>query len=124
MPVFVREDERGIDVIVLPMYGPGMWSTIHGVLGLGADLRTITGVRFYEHGETPGIGDRIQDVAWTDQWVGKQIALGGNDQAGLEQIDSITGATVTVSAIEKFVAYWLSDDGYGRFLSSLQSEAQ
>jgi len=124
MPVYLIESNGRTDRLVLPVYGRGMWSTIHALLTLAPDLRTIEGVLFYEHGETPGIGDRIENAAWRAQWQGKQLftATGalcfqiggsGNDAC---RVDGITGATVTATAVERMIRDWLGDDGYGPYL--------
>jgi len=130
MPVYLQRDDGGLAGIVLPVYGRGMWSTIHGYVVLESDLLTIANAWFYEHGETPGIGDRIQNPNWTTQWAGKKayhedgtlrFRIGGPGDAALpERIDSITGASITVAAIDRFVRYWLGDDGYGPFLANLR----
>jgi Na+-transporting NADH:ubiquinone oxidoreductase subunit C len=132
MPVYVLLQGSSVERIVLPVYGRGMWSTIHGFICLGPDLTSIAGVRFYEHGETPGIGDRIQNPAWTAQWIGKRayaddgtlvLRIGADfgSVAAPARIDAITGATVTVTAVERLVRYWLGVDGYGPFLASLRA---
>lgn len=133
MPVYILRRGAAIERIALPVYGRGMWSTIHGIVSLGPDLATIAGVRFHEHGETPGIGDRIQNPAWTAQWIGKRIyaddgrlvlriGSGGGGAAGPDRVDAITGATVTVSAVDRLVRYWFGEDGYGPFLANLRLE--
>ena len=130
MPVYLQRAGDRIERIVLPVYGRGMWSTIHGYIALESDLMTVANAWFYEHGETPGIGDRIQNPNWTVQWVGKNaynedgtlvLRIGGpGDRSTPNRIDAITGATITVSAVDAFVRYWLGDDAYGPFLDSLR----
>jgi Na+-transporting NADH:ubiquinone oxidoreductase subunit C len=130
MPVYVQRNGGRLERIVLPVYGRGMWSTIHGYIALESDLMTVANALFHEHGETPGIGDRIQNPDWIAQWVGKQaysedgtlvLRIGGpGDRSTPSRIDSITGATVTVAAIDTFVRYWLGDDAYGPFLANLR----
>ena len=131
MPVYLLRDGGDLERIVLAVYGRGMWSTIHGYIALGSDLTTIADIWFYEHGETPGIGDRIQSPAWRRQWRGKlaygtgatvALRIGGDDAPESSRIDSITGATVTATAVGRFVRYWLGEDGYGPFLANLRSE--
>jgi Na+-transporting NADH:ubiquinone oxidoreductase subunit C len=118
MPVYLRQAGGELDRIVLPVYGKGMWSTIFGYLVLEGDLLTIANASFYEHGETPGIGDRIQDPKWIAQWAGKRAY--DEDGSPAFRIDAITGATVTVESVDRLVRYWLSDDGYGLFLAKLR----
>ncbi len=133
MPVYILRTGETIDRVVLPIYGRGMWSTIYGYLCIEGDLLTVATVHFYEHGETPGIGDRIQDPAWIARWVGKRIyaddgtltlrvGTGGVGSGAFAPVDAITGATVTVTAVDKFVRYWLGDAAYGPFLANLRNE--
>jgi len=135
LPVFLLRDGEMIERIVLPIYGQGMWAMIHGFITIGADFATIEGVTFYEQGETPGIGDRFLQPAWLAQWRGRRaydesrqlVFRIGAGQAGAATngaIDAITGATITTSAIERLVRYWLGDDGFGPFLAAQRGAAQ
>ncbi|NIW24179.1 MAG: NADH:ubiquinone reductase (Na(+)-transporting) subunit C [Gammaproteobacteria bacterium] len=135
LPVYVLRSDSEIEQIVLPIYGQGMWATIHGFISIGADFATVEGVAFYEHGETPGIGDRFLEPDWLAQWQGQRVyddsqrlvfRIGADDVSPVvtDTIDAITGATITVSAIERLVRYWLGDDGFGPFLATQRSEAQ
>jgi Na+-transporting NADH:ubiquinone oxidoreductase subunit C len=63
-PVYLVRTEERIETIILPIRGYGLWSTMHGFLALAGDARTITGITFYEHAETPGLGDAIEQPAW------------------------------------------------------------
>ena len=127
----VVADDGRIETLVLPLFARGMWSTIYGFLALRGDFRTIAGVAFYEHGETPGIGDRIEAPEWLSTWVGKRlygpddavrfrIGAASPDVANEYRVDSITGATMTVTGVGDGIRYWLSDHGYGRLLRSLR----
>jgi len=131
MPIYLLRNGSRADGVVVPVYGRGMWSTIHGFVGLRSDLVTIAGATFYEYGETPGIGDRIAAPAWLETWAGKTayapdgsvvFRIGGAPAAASSGIDSITGATVTVTAVDKFVRYWLGDDGFGPLLARMRAE--
>jgi Na+-transporting NADH:ubiquinone oxidoreductase subunit C len=132
MPVYVQRSGGKLEQLVLPVYGRGMWSTIYGYVVLNADLSTIARAWFYEHGETPGIGDRIQNPEWLARWIGKRafaedgtmvlrIGTAGTASAD-ERIDGITGATVTVGSVDRLVRYWLGDDGFDPFLVALRKE--
>jgi Na+-transporting NADH:ubiquinone oxidoreductase subunit C len=129
-PVYILTDGDDIERIVLPIHGQGMWSRIYGYISLATDLNTVVAIRFYEHGETPGVGDRIQDPKWYAQWSGKRLyddagafalQVTGGDTASPYQVDSISGATITAQGVGKFVNYWLGDDGFGPFLSRLRA---
>jgi len=122
-----------IQHIVLPLRGQGMWAPIEGHIALEADFNTVTGIGFHQHGETPGIGDRIQQRDWQASWIGKkiygpdgQIRIGfaAIHSTGLQpehRFDAISGATVTVTAVNQMVAYWLGQHGFGPFLDQLRN---
>lgn len=129
--VYVLRRADRIERIVLPFYARGMWSTIHGVIALEPDLSTIAGISFYAHGETPGIGDRIERSDWRDMWRGKslydetgelrfRVGREAAAQSAEHGIDSITGATVTVDAVGDAIGYWFSGHGYAPFLQWLR----
>ena len=48
-----------VAVLVLPVEGYGLWSTLYGFLALDADTRTIRGLTYYQHLETPGLGGEV-----------------------------------------------------------------
>lgn len=132
LPVYLVEgkDTR----LVLPVHGKGMWSTIYGYVGLAADFNTVTAVTFHRHGETPGIGDRIQDPRWLDTWRGKQIFDGDGvariavaedaSLAPIHKVDLITGASVTTAKVGELVNYWMGSDGYGALLMRVANRSE
>lgn len=125
----VMGEDGSVQQIVLPIYGKGLWSTLYGFLALKADPSAnfpVTGITFYEHAETPGLGGEIDNPSWQAQWPQKQILSDagvpilevtkpGNANADNE-IDGLSGATITSNGVENLVNYWLSDDGFGPFL--------
>lgn len=76
---------------------PGMWSEITYGGGLDLDFK-LTGMKIVEQGETPGLGARIEELWFQDQFKGlsaEEIELtkyGG-------KVDAITGATTTSKAV-------------------------
>lgn len=130
----LREDEtRAISKIILPMHGYGLWSTLYGFLSLKGDMNTVSGITFYEHGETAGLGGEVDNPDWKKSWEGKKIFSDGNvalrvikgkassDSPDFNyQIDGLSGATLTSRGVENMVAYWLGKDGFGPVLSKLE----
>lgn len=129
MPVYVLEQDGAITRVVFPIYGEGMWDTIHGTVTVGPDLRTIERAYFHQHGETPGIGDVVQDLEWLDKWRGVHLydddgnvcfdVLRRRQPRTPCTVDLVTGATVTVEAVEVIVREWFGPDRYGSFIRSL-----
>ena len=75
--VYIVEGEQGIEKIVLPIKGYGLWSTLYGFLALESDLQTVAGIGFYEHAETPGLGGEIDNPNWKASRIGKQANESG-----------------------------------------------
>ena len=71
-PDLVWEDGE-FQRIILPVRGAGMWSMMYGYVALESDLTTIAAATFYEHAETPGLGDQIMRPDWLAQWQGRRI---------------------------------------------------
>ena len=91
--------------------GKGFWDTIKGIIGVAPDRKTITALAFYEQKETPGLGARIADPDFCDQFIGRQIAP-GDKPIGIRpvgeplrenQVHAVTGATQTCVRLEKLV---------------------
>jgi len=131
--VYLVWDDEELDRVILPIYGQGMWSTLYGYIALRSDLNTIAAVTFYEQAETAGLGDQITRPDWQARWEGKQIydstgtlrfrVSGGNVPESLRnQVDALTGATVTSDAVTALIAYWFGPHGYTKFLRQLESQ--
>ncbi len=130
----IWSNEKQLQRIILPVYGAGMWSTLYGYIALDAtDFNTVASALFYEQAETPGLGDKIEDSGWLAQWQGRKIyntsgrvsfrvaegRVEPGTTAAVHQVDGLTGATVTASAVTNLVQYWFGKDGYLPFLQSL-----
>ncbi len=131
-PVYlVREGER-VKTIVLPVHGYGLWSTLYGFLALEGDGRTVAGLQFYDHAETPGLGGEVDNPRWRSQFAGK-LAYGEQGEPRLQvmkgtvvagenekyQVDGLAGATLTSRGVSNMLRFWLGENGFGPFLSKL-----
>ena len=129
-------DNGALEQVILPIEGPGLWATMYGFLAVERDGNTVRGLQFYQHGETPGLGDGVDKPAWRDQWVGKQlfdadgypqieVVKGPAPDGSDYQIDGLAGATLTGRGVSNFVRYWIGEEGYGPYLKELgQKERQ
>ena len=133
-PVYMVEGEQGIEKIILPIKGYGLWSTLYGFIALESDLETVAGIGFYEHTETPGLGGEVDNPKWKSSWIGKQAYNQGElaitvlkgkadmSRAGSEsQIDGLAGATLTTRGVDNLVRYWLGDQGFRPLINSLKT---
>jgi Na+-transporting NADH:ubiquinone oxidoreductase subunit C len=125
-----------VDQVVIPVEGLGMWGTIYGFLALGPDGNTITGLTYYDQKETPGLGGEISNPQWLALWRGRKafddkwnVAIrvikgtAGPPETDPSKIDGLSGATVTSNAVTRLIQFWLSDEGYGKFLRKFREGA-
>jgi len=92
---------------VVTQSGSGLWGEIKAHVGVGMDFLTITGVDFVEQSETPGLGARITERWFREQFRGKRGPLRltpeGTRSKVPREIDAITGATGTSTAVRRSV---------------------
>jgi Na+-translocating ferredoxin:NAD+ oxidoreductase subunit G len=83
--------------------GIGYQGIIKIMVGLNSDLSEITGIKVLEDQETPGLGGRINEAWWQDQFKGRateiKLELIKRKPEREEQIQAITGATISSEAV-------------------------
>jgi Na+-transporting NADH:ubiquinone oxidoreductase subunit C len=87
---------------VVPVLGAGLWGEIESVVGVEQDLKTLTGIEFIKQNETPGLGGRITESWFKEQFRGKRWPLTvvpEGDPAGDQEFQAITGATNTTKGV-------------------------
>jgi Na+-transporting NADH:ubiquinone oxidoreductase subunit C len=102
LEVYAWNKDGQVAGYAVPFSGAGLWGTIRGFLAVTADLETVLGLTFVEQNETPGLGGRIDELDYKEQFRNIRIDLQrgfayGADGGG--QIDAITGATSTSRAV-------------------------
>ncbi len=114
----LRKGDGELNGLILPVRGVGYQSALYGYLALTADTSEILALKFYQQGETPGLGSQIQSSAWEAQWPGKSVF----DTAGRVnvQFDAISGATRTSIGVDRLIQFWLGDFGFGPYLRRLR----
>ena len=132
---FVRDGDA-IRQVILPVHGYGLWSTLYGFLALKGDFRTVSGLKFYDHAETPGLGGEVDNSSWREKWDGKiafdesgkaiiEVTKGVVDQRrpGAEhRVDGLAGATLTTRGVDNLLKFWLGENGFGPFLSRMREK--
>lgn len=113
-PSLFRLKDNSSPINVIPFKGQGFWDNIIGFLAIDAEKDTISGLAFTQHGETPGLGGRISEPEFMKRFAGKPFSTIRSDGLRLklvsegtatkpDEVDGITGATGTSSAVEKIV---------------------
>jgi Na+-transporting NADH:ubiquinone oxidoreductase subunit C len=124
-----------VQSVILPIEGRGLWSTMYGFIALSADLRTITGLTFYEHGETPGLGGEVDNPSWKALWRGRRAfddqweptitvikGSAGPPDTDPYEVDGLSGATLTSRGVTNTLRFWLGDEGFGPYLRAYREE--
>lgn len=79
--------------------GKGYSSYVLMLVSLDTDMK-IKGIKILHHGETPGLGDQVEDNNFLDQFKGKslsQLVLVKSETK--ENIQAISGATISSRAV-------------------------
>jgi Na+-transporting NADH:ubiquinone oxidoreductase subunit C len=123
-----------LEMLILPIEGAGLWSTLYGFIALAPDTSTIEGITFYEHGETPGLGGEVDNPSWKALWPGRQ-AFDADGEIAIEvikgyagpppedpyRVDGLSGATITARGVSHLVRFWLGDDGFGPYIDQFRA---
>jgi Na+-transporting NADH:ubiquinone oxidoreductase subunit C len=137
--VYTLKNGDQLEKVILPIYGKGLWSTMYGYIALEKDLRTVAGITFYQHGETPGLGGEIENAKWQASWIGKDAFVEEGDSlvpaikvvkggvvAGspnvIHSVDGLSGASITSAGVQGTIAYWLGADAFGHYLRRLRKQ--
>jgi Na+-transporting NADH:ubiquinone oxidoreductase subunit C len=133
--VFEVVEDGTLRSVILPIEGKGLWSTLYGFLALDPDGRTINGITFYQHGETPGLGGEVDNPRWKALWKGRlafdenwrpAIAVKKGSAGPVDQdpyhVDGLSGATLTSRGVTNLLAFWLGENGFAPYLTQLRSE--
>ena len=118
--LFLKQDaEETVEAIAVPFAGPGLWGRIEGFISLEPDMKTIRGVAFHKQEETPGLGGEIVSQWFRDQFKGKSIEseageagiriLRGGGATAPNEVDGITGATMTCDKVEAMLNAVIED---------------
>ena len=131
--VYLLKRDGAVAAIVLPVEGLGLWSRLSGYIALSRDTRTVYGVTFYEHAETPGLGAELDDPRWKARWRGRlafdeawrvklEVIKGraGPPETDPYRVDGISGATLTGDGVTALLRFWLGEHGFGPFLRAFR----
>lgn len=130
------DDAGNVALLVLPIEGKGLWSTMYGFLAVGSDLTTVRGLTYYQHGETPGLGGEVDNARWKALWPDRKV-YDENGEVALEvirgsagppardphRVDGLAGATITSRGVTYMIEFWLGPQGFGPYLQRLKKEA-
>lgn len=135
-----KGDSGEYEKYIFPVRGKGLWSILYGFVSVEPDFQTISGLTYYTHGETPGLGGEVDNPSWKSQWdlkenkrgvvEGKQIY---DDQQAVKisvvkgkassefEVDGLAGATITSNGVTNMMKFWFGPEGFGPYIKLQKS---
>lgn len=112
-PVYVAQVDDQTKY-VLPVKGRGLWGGLWGYISIDEDKQHVFGTYFDHESETAGLGARIKERWFQEQFNGKPIFTDNTQQVALTvvkkgaskaetEIDGVTGATLTSNGVAGMV---------------------
>ena len=131
--IYLYSEGEELQAIVLPIEGMGLWSTLYGFVAVDADLQTIRGLTYYEHGETPGLGGEVDNPRWKARWPGRRVfddeqqvrievvrGNAGPPEADPYRVDGLAGATMTSRGVTNMLRFWMGEHGFRPYLERMR----
>jgi electron transport complex protein RnfG len=98
---------------VLKSSGQGYADKIELLVGMDGEADIITGIFVLDQKETPGLGNKVIETGWRGQFIGKTaaspLAVTKSGASIPEEIDAVTGATISSDAVVQIVNTALAD---------------
>lgn len=108
--VFIGKKEGKPWAIAFENKGPGFGGDIGVMVGFDLQKDVLTGIGILTHQETPGMGARITETAFTDQFKNKSITAVYKVKKENGEVDAISGATNSskgvCTAVQKCIALY------------------
>ena len=94
--------------IAFEIEGTGVQGPIEATIALSPNLEQVRGLSIVGQEETPGLGSRIAETDFLNRFKGKMVTNGlaitsPGKAAADNEVDGITGATLTCDALEKLL---------------------
>jgi len=108
--------------------GTGRCGLMRGIMVVSPDRRTVKAFKIYFQEETPGLGSKVGTPEFLDQFAGKTLFNPDNipgmkiarGEAGPNEIDAISGASMTSKAVVKILNASISQFIAGKKLMPLE----
>lgn len=121
--IYVFKQNGKEEGFAFPVSGPGLWGGINAYAAISTDYNNLLGIVFIKHEETPGLGGRIDEEVYLQQFRELDLSQesGGNyiiyRPATGGNVDAIAGATLTSNSVAKL----LNEDIYS-FIKARKGE--
>ena len=98
-----KPDSPSTESFVIIKTVAGLWGEITATVGFDSNLESFVGLEVLDQNETPGLGGRIGESWFKEQFRGKRPPLGTvpeGDPTDTNQFQAITGASYSTAAIQ------------------------
>ncbi len=103
---------------VYPMADSAVWGELQGIMAIHRDFDRLLGVEFLSHSETPGLGGRIDEDEFKEQFRDYEISEEDDIHVDYEgELDAISGATGTSNAVRDII-----NDHLNEFFNEVKEE--
>lgn len=107
--IYLLEENNQVKAYAFPVGGTALWGSVEGYAAISSDLKTLLGIDFISHSETPGLGGRISEEEFKSQFrgldltdsLGEKFLIYRPSPSG--NIDAIAGATQTSQSVAEFL---------------------
>lgn len=106
--VYVYKENDDLVGYAFEVGGTALWGTVEGYAAVSGDYNTLLGIDFVSHSETPGLGGRISEDSYKEQFRGLDISGKGENLIVYRpspngNVDAIAGATQTSKSVSEFL---------------------
>ena len=108
-PLFEVFDKENNSLGYAVLYeGNGFQGNIRLMFGVGKNLNALVGLEILEQVETPGLGTKVTEPDFKDQFNGLQCEkkvewVKGAEPSGSNEIQAVTGATISSKSVVEIV---------------------
>jgi len=106
--IFVARIDNKIIGYAFEIQGNALWGVVKGYAAISPDLKRLLGIDFISHSETPGLGGRISEAEYKEQFRNLEL-VGSREDYIIHRpnpggnIDGISGATLTSESVRSFL---------------------
>jgi len=106
-PIYISKDIR-FKGAAFKVKGSGFWGPIVLIVGIDPENLTIKGIEILQQEETPGLGARIEEEGFRDQFKGKRMdapirMMIKGAKPGPNDVSAVAGATLSSKFVEDII---------------------
>lgn len=107
--IYTVEENGEVKGYAFPVRGTGLWGSVEGYVAISSDYSKLLGIDFVSHSETPGLGGRISEDEYRNQFRDMDLSEATEGRyivyrpAPRGNADAISGATLTSQSVAQFV---------------------